>query len=216
MTEIPTTTPTDSETPEDLESLYELSPEGRRLLFTGAKTGYVFSEEPVSDERLRAVYELFKWAPTSANICPMRVLYVRTPEAKERLLGGVREPNRAQTASAPVTAVLAWDTQYPEYVPVLAPSNPTFKALLEANDELRVSNGDFNSTLQAGYFILAVRAAGLVAGPMKGFDSAAVDAEFFSDGRWRSILLVNIGYPGEGAFRDRLPRPTYEQAVQLV
>jgi 3-hydroxypropanoate dehydrogenase len=200
----------------DLSHLYELSPEGQRLLFTDARTGYNFSSEPVSDERLRAVYELFKWAPTSANINPMRVLYVRTAEGKERLLRGVAQPNQAQTVSAPVTAVIAVDTQYPEYVPVLAPSNPNFRSMLEANDELRISHGDFNANLQAGYFILAVRAAGLVAGPMKGFNAAAVDEEFFDDGRWRSILLVNIGYPAEDAFRERLPRPTFEQAVRMV
>jgi 3-hydroxypropanoate dehydrogenase len=99
---------------------------------------------------------------------------------------------------------------------VLAPSNPNFRALLEGNDELRVKQGDFNATVQAGYFILAVRATGLVAGPMGGFDPAAVDQEFFADGRWRSILLVNIGYPAEDAFRERLPRPTFEQAVRMV
>ncbi|MBZ6227623.1 malonic semialdehyde reductase [Streptomyces olivaceus] len=206
------TTPTSA----DLSHLYELSPGGRQLLFTDARTAYSFSSEPVSDERLRAVYELVKWAPTSANINPMRVLFVRTPDGKERLLRGVAEPNRAQTASAPVTAVIAVDTQYPEYVPVLAPSNPNFRTMLEANDELRNSHGDFNTTLQAGYFILAVRAAGLVAGPMKGFNAAAVDKEFFDDGRWRSVLLVNIGHPADDAFRERLPRPTFEQAVRMA
>ncbi|MEU9448673.1 malonic semialdehyde reductase [Streptomyces sp. NPDC048277] len=200
----------------DLSHLYELSPEGRRLLFTDARTGYEFSSEPVSDERLRAVYELVKWAPTSANINPMRVLYVRTPEGKERLLNCVAKPNQDQTASAPVTAVIAVDTQYPEFVPELAPSNPNFRSMLEANDELRISHGDFNANLQAGYFILAVRATGLVAGPMKGFNAEAVDKEFFDDSRWRSILLVNIGYPTEGSFRERLPRLTFEQAVRMA
>ncbi|AGL16415.1 malonic semialdehyde reductase [Actinoplanes sp. N902-109] len=203
-------------TPAATAELYDLSAEGRQLLFSEAKTGYSFGPEPVSDERLRAVYELFKWAPTSANINPMRVLYVRTPEARERLLTCVRPPNRAQTATAPVTAVLAWDTQYPEYVPELAPSNPNFRAMLESNDELRTREGIFNANVQAGYFILAVRATGLIAGPMGGFDRDATDKEFFGDGRWRSILLVNIGYPAQDAFRERLPRPAWEQAVHLI
>ncbi|TMU99346.1 malonic semialdehyde reductase [Streptomyces sp. DASNCL29] len=198
------------------QALYALSPEGRELLFTEAKTAYDFSDKPVGDDRLRAIYELFKWAPTSANINPLRILYVRTEEGKQRLLTGVAQPNQEQTASAPVTAVLAADTRYPEYVPFLAPSNPQLQQMLEANQELRESHMDFNAVLQAGYFVLAVRAAGLAAGPMKGFNAEAVDKEFFPDGRWRSLLLVNIGYPSPEAFRDRLPRPSYEQAVQLV
>lgn len=209
-------TETTSATPVDLQDANALSPAGRRLLFTEARTAYAFTAEPVSDDSLRAVYELFKWAPTSANINPMRVLYVRTPEGRERLLRGVAPSNREQSASAPVTAVLAVDTRYHEYVPVLAPATPNFKEILEGNDELRETHGNFNATVQAGYFILAVRASGLAAGPMKGFDAAAIDKEFFDDGRWRSILLVNIGHPAEDAFRERSPRPTYEQAVRLA
>jgi 3-hydroxypropanoate dehydrogenase len=202
--------------PDIQQDLYAISPEGQKLLFTEAKTAYSFSDEPVGDDRLRAIYELFKWAPTSANINPMRILYVRTEEGKQRLLTGVAQPNQEQTAAAPVTAVLAADTQYPEYVPFLAPSNPQLRQLLEANQQLRESQGDFNAVLQAGYFVLAVRAAGLAAGPMKGFNAEAVDQEFFPDGRWKSILLVNIGFPSVEAYRDRLPRPSYEQAVQLA
>ncbi|MFJ5306901.1 malonic semialdehyde reductase [Streptomyces sp. NPDC088350] len=202
--------------PDTQQDLYALCSEGQKLLFSEAKTAYDFSDEPVGDDRLQAIYELFKWAPTSANINPLRILYVRTEAGKQRLLTGVAKPNQEQTAGAPVTAVLAADTQYPEYVPFLAPSNPQLREMLEANQQLRESQMDFNAVLQAGYFVLAVRAAGLAAGPMKGFNAQAVDQEFFPDGRWKSVLLVNIGFPSATAFRDRLPRPSYDQAVQLA
>lgn len=198
------------------QSLYALSPEGQALLFTEAKTAYGFRDEPVGDDRLQAIYELFKWAPTSANINPLRILYVRTEDGKRRLLDGVAPPNREQTASAPVTAVLAADTQFAEYVPFLAPSNPQLRTMLESNEALRVTQMDLNARLQAGYFVLAVRAAGLAAGPMGGFNARAVDEEFFPDGRWKSVLLVNIGHPAEDAFRERGARLSYEQAVQLA
>lgn len=198
------------------QSTHALSPEGQGLLFTEAKTAYKFREEPVGDDRLRAVYELFKWAPTSANINPMRILYVRTEDGRRRLLDGVAPPNKEQTASAPVTAVLAADTRYPECLPFLAPANPQLRDMLEANEALRVSQMDLNARIQAGYFVLAVRAAGLAAGPMGGFNAQAVDKEFFPDGRWRSFMLVNIGHPAEDAFRDRAARPSFEQAVRLA
>lgn len=200
----------------DPASLLTLSPEGQRLLFTQARTVYRFRDEPVGDDRLRAIWELFKWAPTSGNINPLRIVYVRTPESKQRLLPAVNPPNRPKCESAPVVAILATDTGFPEYVPFLNPAAPGLQDLLMAHPEQRDETGGFNSVIQAGYFLLAVRAAGLSAGPMKGFDPKAVDEEFFPDGRWRSILLVNIGKPAQDGTHPRQPRLAYEQAVQLI
>ncbi|MFD0426143.1 malonic semialdehyde reductase [Streptomyces parvus] len=199
-----------------LPSLYALSSEARELLFTEARTAYKFTDDPVGDDQLRAIWELFKWAPTASNVNPLRILYVRTPEAKERLVPLIAPPNQPKSASAPVVAVLAVDTGFAEHLPTLFPAVPQLKDAFEANPELREDNASFNSALQAAYFLLAVRAAGLAAGPMKGFDAKAVDEEFFPDGRWRSILVVNIGKPAADAWSARLPRLTYEQSVQLV
>ncbi|KJE21215.1 nitroreductase [Frankia torreyi] len=179
---------------------------GRALLFTEARTGNAFADTPVSDEQLAAIWELTRWAPTSANLQPLRVTFVRTPEGKERLLPLMSEGNRVKTASAPVTAILAVDSRFHEHAPTLLPIRPQMRDALEADEATRSAMAQVNGPLQAGYFILAIRAQGLVAGPMAGFDAAAIDAEFFPDGRWKSLLVINIGHPGENPWFDRLPR----------
>ena len=196
-----------------LERAVTLDEAGRRLLFTDARTANSFSNEPVSDEELRAIWDLAKWPPTSANMQPLRVVFVRTPEGKDRLLSHVYEGNVAKTLSAPVTAVLAADHRFHEHIPTVLPFRPEMKDLFEADDDRRRTAAEFNSALQAAYFILAVRANGLVAGPMGGFDAAGVDADFFPDGRFHAILAVNIGHPGANPWFDRLPRLETDQVV---
>ncbi len=193
--------------------LAPLDEAARAALFTHARTVNAFADTPVSEEQLAAVWELAKWAPTGGNTQPLRVLFVRTPEGKERLLKHMAEGNVAKTASAPATAVLAMDTRYHEHIPQLLPFRPEMKDHLEANEELRSGLGTYNAALQAGYFILAVRAVGLAAGPMGGFDKDGVDQEFFPEGRWKSTLVVNIGHPGESPWMGRLPRLDGESVV---
>jgi 3-hydroxypropanoate dehydrogenase len=193
-----------------------LDDESQRLLFTDARTANTFSDDPVDDEQLAAIYDLMKWAPTGANAQPLRILFIRSPEAKERLIAHLNEGNRDKSRSAPVVAVLAADASFHEHMDRLFPQRPQMKEYLAADDALRERQAKFNATLQAGYFLLAVRAMGLAAGPMAGFDAAGVDEEFFADGTWRSILVVNIGMPGPDAWRDRLPRLDYHEAVRLA
>ncbi|MGH3169379.1 MAG: malonic semialdehyde reductase [Trebonia sp.] len=189
-----------------MTQLAELDENGRSLLFTQARTANTFDGTPVTDEELTAIWELAKWAPTSANIQPLRVLYIRPGEGRDRLVKHMSDGNKAKTETAPAVAVLAVDTRFHEHIPVVWPHRPELKDVYAADEERRVNGGNFNAALQAGYFILAVRARGLAAGPMAGFDPAGLDAEFFPDGRYHSIVVVNIGHPGEGAWRDRLPR----------
>ncbi|MFI1995013.1 malonic semialdehyde reductase [Actinoplanes sp. NPDC020271] len=186
--------------------LTELPAEGRNLLFTDARTASFFAPTPVTDEELSEIWDLAKWPPTQANTQPLRVLYVRTAEGKERLVKHLAEGNRPKSQSAPVVAVLALDTQFHEHVPQVFPHNPGLKNVFEENPDKRIADGTFSAALQAGYFIIAARAVGLYAGPMTGFDKAGVDAEFFPDGRFKSLAVVNLGHPGENAYRDRLPR----------
>lgn len=200
-------------TSEALLTRPRLDDAGRALLFTDARTANAFSPAPVSDEELAEIWELAKWPPTAANTQPLRVLYVRTEAGKERLVSHMNEGNQAKTASAPVVAVLAFDTSFHEHLPQVFPIKPELKDVFEANPELR-EGGRFSAGLQVGYFLLAVRAAGLVAGPMAGFDAAAVDADFFPDGRFKSLLVVNIGHAGENPWFPRLPRLSHESAVQ--
>jgi len=193
-----------------------LGAEGRALLFTEAHTAYAFDPAPLSDAQLHEIAELARWPPTSGNINPLRLLFVRTEEAKRRLLPHLNAHNRRKSLSAPVVAILAVDVDFHELMPRLFPPNPSVRDTLAANRTERNRLAQFNGALQAGYFILAVRAAGFAAGPMGGFDHAGVDLEFFSGSAWRSILVVNIGLPGEGGWRERLPRLDHDQFVRYA
>jgi len=197
-------------------TLGKLDDQGRALLFTDARTANTFADTPVSDEELAAIWELAKWAPTAANTQPLRVLYVRPGEGRDRLVKHMSEGNRAKTAAAPAVAVLAVDTEFHEHIPALLPFRPELKGRFDGQDELRAKHAGFNGALQAGYFILAVRAAGLAAGPMLGFDGPGIDREFFADRPWKTILVVNIGRPGTDPWFDRLPRLTHEDYVEYV
>jgi nitroreductase len=192
-----------------------LSDEAQDLLFRQARTASCFSNEPVTDEQVRAIYDLVKWAPTSMNQQPLRVVLVRSETARKSLLSYLAEKNRPKTASAPLVAILAVDTEFHEHMPRLFPHVPQIKDAF-ADDAVRHYNARFNGALQVGYFILGVRAAGLAAGPLIGFDAEGVNSEFFPDGRLKSILVVNIGRPGENAWLGRLPRLDYDEVVTEV
>jgi 3-hydroxypropanoate dehydrogenase len=194
--------------------LPRLDDAGRALLFTEARTANTFASTPVSDAELSEIWELAKWAPTAANTQPLRVLYVRPGEGRKRLVSHMSDGNKEKTLSAPAVAVLAVDTQFHEHIPTLLPFRPELKDVFAANDEMATTTSRFNSTLQAAYFLLSVRAHGLAAGPMAGFDSEALDEDFFPDGRWKSILVVNIGHPGEDPWLDRLPRLDHEEVIR--
>lgn len=198
----------------DLDHLAELDQASLATLFTSARTANSFDSRPVSDGKLRAIWDLARWAPTAANTQPLRVLFVREEQGKERLLRHMAEGNQAKTASAPVTAVLAVDGRFHDHIPTVMPHRPEMRDSLEENEAGRERMGRFNATLQAGYFILAVRAQGLAAGPMAGFDGAGIDQEFFADNGWSSILVVNIGYPGPNPWFHRLPRLEADEVVR--
>jgi nitroreductase len=186
------------------------------VLFRQARTANTFSPEPVTDEQIRAIYDLVKYAPTSMNQQPLRMLLVRSPEARDRLLPYLAEGNRAKTASAPLVAILAADVDFHDELPRVFPHAPQARDAFAANETAREANARLNGTLQVAYFILGVRAAGLAAGPMTGLDAAGVEREFFPDGRHRVLVVVNIGKPGENAWLDRLPRLDYDEVVTTV
>jgi 3-hydroxypropanoate dehydrogenase len=196
------------------QELLALDAATQELLFTEARTANTFSAEPVSDERLRAITDLAKWPPTMANTNPLRILFLRTPEGKERLGPLMSEGNRAKTVSAPAVAVLAVDTDFHDKIPELLPFRPEMRENFVADAEKRKQLATFNGALQAGYFILAVRAAGLAAGPMLGFNGPGIDAEFFAGRSWKTILVINIGKPGIDPWFDRLPRLAHEDYVE--
>ena len=187
--------------------------DARAQLFTDGRTADSFAPTPVTAAELAGIWDLAKWAPTAANFQPMRVLYVTSPAGRARLGSHMNDGNRAKTLAAPAVAVLAFDSRFHEHIPTVAPFRAQIMPMLEENEEMRLAASHFNSAIQAGYFVLAVRAAGLAAGPMGGFDSDALDADFFPDGRFRSILVVNIGHPTADSYRARLPRLDHSDVV---
>jgi 3-hydroxypropanoate dehydrogenase len=189
-----------------------LTPEAQALLFRDARTANTFSDEPVTDEQIAAIYDLVKYAPTAMNTQPLRIVLVREGEARERLLKHMADGNRDKTANAPLVAILAADTDFHEQLPRTFPHFPGAKDLF-ADDAAREQAARFNGALQVGYFLLGVRAAGLAAGPMGGFDAEALDDDFFGGTTLKSLLVVNIGKPGENAWFDRLPRLEQNEVV---
>mgnify|MGYP001766449498 CR=1 FL=1 len=196
-----------------MTSALALSPEAQDLLFREARTANTFTDEPVTDEQIAAIYDLVKYGPTAMNAQPLRIRLVRAGEARERLLKHMSEGNREKTAAAPLVAVLAADTEFHENLVRTFPHFPGAKAAF-ANDEARERAARFNASIQIGYFLLGVRAAGLAAGPMGGFDAAALDADLFEGTSLKSLLVVNIGHPGENAWFDRLPRLDQHEVVR--
>jgi nitroreductase len=198
-----------------MTELYEvltLDKTAQDQLFRTARTANSFSAEPVTEEQLRAIFDLAQWGPSSMNSEPLRVVYLTSDEAKARLLPGMGEGNRAKTSTAPAVAILAYDTDFHEKLIKTFPHAPGAKDYF-LDDAARAAAAKLNASLQVGYFILSVRAAGLAAGPMTGFDNAAVDAEFFAGTSVKSLVVVNIGHPGENPWFDRLPRLDYDEVV---
>ena len=186
-----------------------------RVIFEDARTHTAWQERPVPDELLRRVYDVAKMGPTSANCCPMRVVFVRSAAAKARLKPCLSEGNVEKTMKAPATAIVSYDTQFYELLPRLSPHRD-MRSGFAANAELARATAFRNSSLQGAYLIIAARALGLDCGPMSGFDNAKVDAEFFPDGRWKSNFLCNLGYGDPARLHPRNPRPSFEEACRIV
>jgi 3-hydroxypropanoate dehydrogenase len=186
------------------------------ILFRKARTQNGWLPTPVSDAELRTVYDVMKWGPTSANCCPARLVFLRTPEAKARLLPALSPGNVDKTKAAPVTAIIGYDTRFYELLPKLFPHRPEMADNYKNNATLAQDTAFRNGTLQGAYFMLATRAVGLDIGGMSGFDNAKVDAEFFPDGRVKSNFLCNVGHGDPSKVMPRLPRLAFEEACTLL
>jgi 3-hydroxypropanoate dehydrogenase len=187
-------------------------------LFNSARTQNGWLPTPVTDDELRAVYDLLKMAPTSANTQPARFVFLRTPAAKERLRPALSPGNLDKTMSAPVVAIVAYDLEFHEHIPKVFPHNPGMKTGFDGAEKLAVRErfAFRNGSLQGAYLILAARAVGLDCGPMSGFDNAKVDAEFFPDGRFKSNFLCNLGHGDPAKVMQRLPRFAFDEVCTLL
>lgn len=184
------------------------------LLFREARTVNTFSADEITDAQLAAVYDLVRWGPTAMNTSPMRVLVVRSPEGRARLAAHMAGGNRAKTERAPLSLVVATDVDFHEHMGRLAPHMAAVAEGLAGAPEARAAMARDNAFLQAGYLIVGLRAAGLHAGPMGGFDAAALDADLLAGTSWRSVLVINVGQaPAE---HDDLSTPaTYPRQTRL-
>jgi 3-hydroxypropanoate dehydrogenase len=185
-------------------------------LFREARTANTFSDEPVTVEEVRAVHDLFRLGPTAMNNQPLRLMLVQSPQARERLVEHMSGSNKAKTAAAPLVAIVAADEAFHERLGEHFPHAPGIRSIFDDDPEMRIDNARTNTAIQLGYFILALRATGLAAGPMAGFDREGVDRAFLEGTSWRSQYVVNIGHPGPDAWGDRLPRISFEDAVTVV
>src|SRR3954463_14072175 len=203
---------------------------GVQALFTAARTHGKWLDRPVSDDTLRDIYDLLKWAPTSANAAPARFAFLRSKEAKERLRPALAPLHVEKTMTAPVTVIVAYDLKFYEHLPKLFPQNPGMVRLFESNAEMVDATAKRNSSLQGAYLILAARALGLDCGPMSGFDNAKVDEaffaagepcfgceqEFFPGGQVKSNFLCNLGSGEPSKVHARLPRLPFNEACSIL
>lgn len=163
------------------------------LVFRQARTVNTFADGEVTDEQIRAVWDVVRWGPTALNSLPMRLLLVRTPEARARLVSHLGDGNKAKTERAPLSIVIAADLDFHENLPRLAPHMAGARENFAQSTEMRAKMSRDNAFLQAGYLIVGLRAAGLHVGPMTGFDAAGLDADLFAGTPWRSIIVANVG-----------------------
>lgn len=184
-------------------------------IFFKARTYRAFSNEPVDDRVLQQIYDILKWGPTSANCCPMRLVFVRSEESKEKLIACLDKGNVSKVESAPVTAIIAMDMEFYEKMPKLAPHGD-LRSYFVGNQKLIDETAFRNSSLQGAYFMIAARAVGLDCGPMSGFDNTKLDAAFFQGTAWKSNFLCNIGYGDATQLKPRQPRLAFDEACQIL
>ena len=193
-----------------------LSDAGLDLLFRDARTHNAWRDQEVSDVLLEAIYDLAKLGPTSANCSPMRVVYLRSPEAKARLKPALSEGNAEKTMAAPVTAIIGHDLEFFEHLPKIFPHAPDARNWFAGKPAHIETTAFRNGSLQGAYFIVAARALGLDCGPMSGFDNEAVDREFFPDGTTKSNFLCNLGHGDPKGLFPRSPRLEFDDACKIV
>ncbi len=186
-----------------------------KQVFTSARTFNKFTDQPVSDETLRQLYDLLRWGPTSMNSQPARFVFLRTPESRQRLAPALAPSNQEKTLAAPMTVIVAQDTRFFDQLPTQFPVYDA-KPIFEGNPALAESTAFRNSTLQGAYLIIAARMLGLDCGPMSGFDAARVNAEFFPQGQWQANFLVNLGYGDPAGNHPRGPRLPFEMVAQIL
>lgn len=192
-----------------------LTDQGFDLVFRQARTANGWLDKPVGDDVLMKIYDDMKWGPTSANSSPLRIVFLKTQHGKERLKPFLMEGNVPKVMTAPVTAILAYDTQFYDHLPKLFP-HADARSWFKGNDALINETAMRNSSLQGAYFMISARAHGLDCGPMSGFDQAKTNAEFFPEGRFKTNFICALGYGDPAKLFPRSPRLGFDEACQIV
>ena len=192
-----------------------LPEEALEIIFTKARTHNGWLSEPVDDKLLKQIYDLMKWGPTSANTCPARIVFVKSKEAKDKLLPCMAPGNVEKTKTAPVNVIIAQDMEFYEKLPKLFPHAPA-RSWFAGNQPFIESTASQSSTLQGAYFMIAARSLGLDCGPMGGFDNAKVDEAFFKGTSWKSNFICNIGHGDPNKLLLRSPRLDFNEACKIV
>jgi nitroreductase len=198
-----------------LELMKPLNQEALDQIFVKARTHNGWVKEPVSDSLLKQVYDLTKWGPTSANCSPLRIVFVKSKEAKAKLVACLMPGNVEKTEAAPVTAILAEDKEFYEKLPKLFPPADA-RSWFVGNQAMIDSTAFRNSSLQGAYLMIAARALGLDVGPMSGFDNAKVDEAFFQGTPWKSNFICNLGYGDPSKLYPRSPRLGFDEACKII
>jgi 3-hydroxypropanoate dehydrogenase len=196
-------------------SAHAIADEALDVIFRSARTQNKWQDKPVSPALLMAIYDLMRWGPTSANISPARIVFVVSPEAKERLKPHLSEGNRAKTMSAPATAIIGYDVDFAHHLPRLFPHAPGAKDWF-ADAKFAEVAAFRNGSLQGAYFIIAARAVGLDCGPMSGFDNAGIDREFFAGTAIKSNFICSLGYGDPSGLFVRSPRLSFDEACKIL
>ena len=184
-------------------------------IFRTARSQNGWLDREVSDEQIYEIYELMKFGPTAANNCPARITFLKSEDSKNRLKPHLDEGNIDKTMSAPVVAIIGYDTEFYEKLPYLFPHTDA-RSWFAGKPEKIVASGSMNATLQAAYFMIATRSIGLDCGPMGGFNNEGVDNEFFSDGKTKTLLICSIGYGDKSKVFPRSPRLDFSEACKVI
>lgn len=185
-------------------------------LFFEARTHNTWAKTDVPEGLLREIVDLMKMGPTSANCQPVRIIFVKSAEGKQRLSPFLSSGNRDKTMAAPVCAIIGHDLRFYEHLPRLFPHNKDARSWFEGNDAVVQTTAMRNGTLQGAYFMMAARALGLDVGAMSGFDNVGVDGAFFPDGQVKSNFLCNVGYGDPAGVFERSPRLAFDEIAQIV
>ena len=193
-----------------------LSDEALDTIFRQARSHNLWAEQDVSQTMLRAIYELAKWGPTSANCSPARFVFLVTQAAKQRIKPHLSPNNVDKVMKAPACVIIAYDTEFYDKLPKLFPHNPGAREWFAGKTQFAETSGFRNGTLQGAYFMIAARALGIDCGPMSGFNNEAVDKEFFPDGKIKSNFICSIGHGDPKGLFTRSPRLAFDEACKIL